>query len=141
MYMAPEAARGAAHVTYASDVYSIGVMAYEMLTGKPPFDIPDEIAMHRHMYRLAHDAEYGPAIDRELLPTDSAYNFITQCTVRDATKRPTVEELLMHTFLYSVVGIAKASPNAPGPTDSGDAPPSSSSRPLRKSISQRHVRR
>ncbi|MDW8479228.1 MAG: bifunctional serine/threonine-protein kinase/formylglycine-generating enzyme family protein [Xanthomonadales bacterium] len=43
-YMAPEQARGD-ETDARADLYSVGVMAYELLTGEPPFRGPDALAV------------------------------------------------------------------------------------------------
>ncbi len=46
-YLSPEQAQGG-HVTYSSDIYSLGVVLFEMLTGKVPFEgeTPVAVALH-----------------------------------------------------------------------------------------------
>src|SRR6266851_1033472 len=56
MYVSPEQATGA-HVTNASDIYSLGVVAYECLAGHPPFTASEPLAI-----AYAHKHEPVPAL-------------------------------------------------------------------------------
>jgi len=55
LYMSPEQLRGGERITAASDIYSMAVIAYEMITGRRPFN-PSSAAhlleMHREGVRL-----------------------------------------------------------------------------------------
>jgi serine/threonine-protein kinase len=56
LYMSPEQAMRAQPITNAADIYSLGVITYEMLTGRPPFN-------ERDTYRLlrAHVEDMPPS--------------------------------------------------------------------------------
>jgi serine/threonine-protein kinase len=63
LYFSPEQARGEA-LTPASDVYSIGIVMYELLSGTPPFtaSTPDELARLHISARPIPIREYIPDI-------------------------------------------------------------------------------
>jgi serine/threonine protein kinase len=82
-YMSPEQALGGADVDGRSDVYSLGVVAYEMISGRRPFDA--ENPMEALTQRLTRDPKpLGSAASD--LPPDLALA-VDRCLQRDVTKR------------------------------------------------------
>jgi eukaryotic-like serine/threonine-protein kinase len=68
-YMAPEQAFGAETVDHRSDIYSLGVMLFEMLSGRLPIEgsLPQEIAERILQGRVLHLADLRPELPRELI--------------------------------------------------------------------------
>jgi len=62
MYVSPEQATGA-KVTDASDIYSLGVVAYECLAGQPPFTASEPLAI-----AFAHKHEPVPPLPPDVPP-------------------------------------------------------------------------
>ena len=84
-YMAPEAFHGAP-TDPKVDVYALGVLLYEMVTGRPPY-VEDSIPelMRRHLEDRPERRDGVP---------DELWAVIGACMDRDARKRPTAADLV-----------------------------------------------
>lgn len=83
-YMAPEVLTGG-QSSAASDVYGLGVMLYECLAGRRPYDGPSLIEV---MARVIDASEPPPRLDDELA------DLVERMLSRDPAMRPTIDEVV-----------------------------------------------
>jgi eukaryotic-like serine/threonine-protein kinase len=79
-YLSPEQATGAP-TSPASDVYALGLVAYEMLAGQPPFTGPNDVAI-----ALAHVRDLPPSLPADVPPTLTM--LIGESLAKDPARRP-----------------------------------------------------
>lgn len=81
-YMSPEQAKGGM-ATQASDIYSLGIMLYELLTGQVPFngETPVSIALKHFREDLPSVREKNPDVPQAL------ENVVLKATVKEPTLR------------------------------------------------------
>jgi dienelactone hydrolase len=88
-YMSPEQAAGDPGIDRRTDIYSVGLIAYEMLEGHPPFVGSERAVIAAHMHAVA------PAITTRHDVPIALQRVITKCLAKDPADRyQTAEELL-----------------------------------------------
>ncbi|OVE79375.1 hypothetical protein BVY01_02745 [bacterium I07] len=81
-YMSPEQARGK-HVDHLSDIYSLGVVLYECLTGSLPFQSESVLGT---LHAITNDPPTPPRGIRKDLP-EELENVVLKCLAKDPDKR------------------------------------------------------
>ncbi len=83
-YMSPEQARGLASVDARSDIYSLGLTLFLMLTGVPPFsDVPKADVMSEHLRGLL---EWPADINQSI--SERACKIIWRMSAKEPDRRP-----------------------------------------------------
>lgn len=99
-WMAPEVIDPKKTYNVAADIWSLGCTVLEMATRAPPNGYLEQAQV---LWKVGHGEAPPIPVD---LPSDMI-DFISQCLEVDVMKRPTVNALLMHTF---VTGMPKLGP-------------------------------
>jgi serine/threonine protein kinase len=98
LYMSPELLESEPHGT-PTDIWSLGCLLYELLTGQPPFRAPSYPAVVRKITR----GEYLPlTVDQS--GDKKVRELVDWMLQRDPSKRPTAEELLASLASAAVLG-------------------------------------
>ena len=89
-YMAPEQVAGSKTLDHRADIYAVGIVAYEMLAGRPPFtgDSPEEIL-------AAHISEQPPPVAQRRNIPPAVASLVMRCLAKyPADRWQTAEEMV-----------------------------------------------
>ncbi len=115
-YMSPEQCRGGGHTDSKSDVYSLGVIFYELLAGAPPFvgNSHGELIVAHMMHQpqpLAERVEPGTS--------DALVQLVMRMLLKDKEARPTMRQVVaeldrMGGYMSGVFGTIPVGAGMPG---------------------------
>ncbi len=83
LFMSPEQATGGRELDERSDIYSLGAVAYYLLTGRPPFDEESGIGV---LIAHARDPVAPPSLVRNGIPEDLE-RVVLRCLAKDPAER------------------------------------------------------
>ena len=101
LYMSPEMID--ADATYVSDIWSVGIIVYQMITGKLPFQGKDD-DNNKLLFEKIKNDNYNIDVLNETDCTEEVKDFINKALQKDIKKRLTVDEALNHPWIkkYSI---------------------------------------
>ncbi|KAG2442861.1 hypothetical protein HXX76_002940 [Chlamydomonas incerta] len=86
------AAKNIRPYTAAVDVWAVGCLAYELISGRPPFEVEDE-------KQTASNIIYSNNIRFDPAHSAAWADFVAQALIKDPRRRPTAAALLAHPWL------------------------------------------
>ncbi len=92
-YIAPEILEGKQGHSYEVDIWSLGVIIYTLIIGKPPFETSDVKTTYKRIRMNAYSFPENVPI------TEIARKLITQILNNDPSKRPSIDDILQSDFL------------------------------------------
>jgi serine/threonine protein kinase len=104
-YMSPEQCKGSARVDAKTDVYALGVIMFQMLTGKPPFDAEGPGALMA--MQIYQDPPTLRSIEPSIMP--NAEKLVLTMLSKEPTSRPTMPEVVQQLEQMGAHGSAMTS--------------------------------
>ena len=92
-YIAPEVLEGKAGHSYEVDIWSLGVIIYTLIIGKPPFETSDVKTTYKRIRMNAY------SFPDHIIISDAAKDLITRILNSDPKLRPTLDEISNQEFL------------------------------------------
>ena len=105
-YIAPEILDGKTGHSYEVDIWSLGVIIYTLIIGKPPFETRDVKTTYKRIKMNAY------SFPETAIISESAKNLISQILVTDPGKRPSLDHILTHDFFNQGTSIPKLLPTS-----------------------------
>ena len=103
-YIAPEVLDGKMGHSYEVDIWSLGVVAYTLLVGKPPFETSDVKTTYRRIRMNAY------SFPENVTLSEPSKNLITRILITEPSKRLTLTEIINHEFFHQGNSIPKLLP-------------------------------
>ena len=105
-YIAPEILDGKTGHSYEVDIWSLGVIIYTLIIGKPPFETQDVKTTYKRIKMNAYSFPENAIISA------AAKDLIKAILVTDPSKRPTLDQILIHDFFNQGTSIPKLLPTS-----------------------------
>ena len=105
-YIAPEILDGKSGHSYEVDIWSLGVIIYTLIIGKPPFETQDVKTTYKRIKMNAYTFPENAVI------SEAAKALIVEILVTDPLKRPSLEQILTHDFFNQGISIPKLLPSS-----------------------------